>query len=154
MKKIIIRGFVFCSVFMFSVLSVFGATAEEVKQNIIRQSKQMGVEPEIMLSIAKTESGFRQNITSADGHIGVFQLSGATAKKMGLNPYNLDDNVKGGIIYYKNMLNKFGSRELAVAAYNAGPDAISRRNNTVPSYSQPFVRRIMNDYNRYKQSGL
>lgn len=154
LKKSVIGAFVFSSIFLLSAGVVFGVTTEEVRQNIIKQSKQMGVEPEIMLSIAKTESGFRQNITSAGGHIGVFQLSGATAKKMGLNPYNLDDNVKGGIIYYKNMLNKFGSMELAVAAYNAGPDAISRRNNTVPSYSQPFVRRIMKDYNKFKQTGL
>lgn len=134
--------------------TVFGATTEEIKQNIIKQSKEMGIEPAIMLSIAKTESGFRQDAKGAGGHIGVFQLSGATAKRMGLNPYDLDDNIKGGIIYYKNMYEKFGSMELAVAAYNVGPDAIVRHKNTVPTYSKPFVNRIMNNYKTYKNSGL
>ena len=134
--------------------TVFGATTEEIKQNIIKQSKEMDIEPAIMLSIAKTESGFRQEAKGAGGHIGVFQLSGATAKKMGLNPYDLDDNIKGGIIYYKNMYEKFGSMELAVAAYNVGPDAIIRHKNTVPTYLKPFVNRIMNNYKTYKNSGL
>lgn len=147
-----------------SILSLFilfvsagiaiGATSEEIKQNIIKQSKEMGVEPAIMLSIAKAESGFRQDIKSSGGHIGVFQLSGATAKKMGLNPYDLDDNIKGGIIYYKNMYDKFGSMELAVAAYNVGPDAIVRHKNTVPHFSRPFVNKIMNIYKTYKNIGL
>ena len=70
---------------------------------------------------------------------------------MGLDPYKLEDNVKGGILYYKNMYNKFGSMELAVAAYNSGPDAITRNNCSIPKHSKPFVTRIMADYNYYKK---
>ena len=114
----------------------------------------MGVEPAIVLSIAKTESGFNQAVKSSGGHIGVFQLSYQTAKNMGYNPYNLDENIKAGITYYKNMYKRFGSIELAVAAYNAGPDAIKRNNNAVPNYTRPFVSRIMKDYNNYKNAGL
>ena len=135
-------------------LSAFGATAEEVKKNIIEQAKAMGVEPAIVLSIAKTESGFRQEAKSAGGHIGVFQLSPTTAKNMGYNPYNLDENIKAGITYYKNMYSMFGSRELAVAAYNSGPVAVKRCNNTIPHHSRHFVNRSMNDYKVYKSAGL
>lgn len=134
--------------------NVFANNTEEVKQVIIRQSKAMNVEPAIMLSIAKTESGFNQNAKSHGGHIGVFQLSSVTAKNMGLDPYKLEDNVKGGIIYYKNMYSMFNSMELAVAAYNAGPDAIKKNNNSIPKYSQHFVNRIMNDYKHYKNANL
>ena len=112
----------------------------------------MGVEPAIVLSIAKTESGFNQNARSPHGHIGVFQLSPSAAKHLGVNPYSADDNIKGGITYYKNMYNRFGSMELAVAAYNLGPEAIRRNNNTVPRAAQPFVSRIMSDYRIYKNS--
>ena len=114
----------------------------------------MGVEPAIVLSIAKTESGFRQEARGAGGHVGVFQLSPATAKNMGYNPYNLDENIKAGITYYKNMYNMFGSMELAVAAYNSGPVAVKRCKNTIPVNSQRFVNRIMNDYRQYKNVGL
>lgn len=142
---------------MLIILSLGGAFANDtqvVKQAIIEQSKLMGVEPAIMLSIAKTESGFKQSAIGAGGHIGVFQLSSATAKNMGLNPYNLEDNIKGGITYYKNMYSMFGSMELAVAAYNSGPEAIKRCNYTIPRHSQHFVSRIMNDYKYYKNTGL
>ena len=154
MKKFLFKGLYALSVFLLTISLSFGANTEVVKQNIIKQAKTMGVEPAIVLSIAKTESGFNQNARGAGGHIGVFQLSPATAKHMGVNPYDLDDNIKGGITYYKNMYNRFKKMELAVAAYNVGPEAVKRANYTVPKFSQPFVRKIMADYNSYKQSGL
>ena len=135
-------------------LNIAHAGTQEVKNSIIKQAKEMGVEPAIVLSIAKTESGFNQNARGYGGHIGVFQLSSATAKHLGVDPYTLDGNVKGGILYYKNMYKKFGSKELAVAAYNAGPMAISRNGNKIPSRTQPFVNKIMKDYNIYKNQGL
>ena len=80
------------------------------------------------------------------------QLSPSAAKHLGVNPYSADDNIKGGITYYKNMYNRFGSMELAVAAYNLGPEAVRRSNNTVPVNARPFVNRIMSDYKIYKNS--
>ena len=155
MVKFIIRGLFSAIIVVFTVCCAFANNTHVVKQNIIRQAKAMGVDPAIVLSIAKAESGFNQNARGGGGqHIGVFQLSQATAKNMGLNPYNLDDNIKGGIIYYKRMYDKLGSMELAVAAYNVGPDAIRRCNNTVPKYTQGFVNRIMADYKYYKKSVL
>ncbi len=139
---------------MTTITGSYANSTEAVKQNIINQAKEMGVEPAIVLSIAKTESGFRQSAVGAGGHIGVFQLSGATAKHMGLNPYNLDENIKGGITYYQNMYKMFGSMELAVAAYNSGPEAVKRCNYNIPKHSKHFVSKIMSDYNYYKNSGL
>ena len=154
MKRLLKRSILTFSAVIFFASNVIGATTEEVKQNIITQAKSMGVEPAIVLSIAKTESGFNQSAKSVSGHIGVFQLSHSTAKHMGLDPYKLDDNIKGGITYYKNMYDRFGSMELAVAAYNSGPDAVKRHNNTIPKHSQPFVNRIMSDYKYYKSTGI
>lgn len=150
-----IRGLLLITAMCVTVsLSAFGASAEDVKKNIIEQAKAMGVEPAIVLSIAKTESGFRQEAKGAGGHVGVFQLSPATAKTMGFNPYDLDENIKAGITYYKNMYDMFGSMELAVAAYNSGPVAVKRCNNTIPHHSRHFVNRIMADYKSYKSAGL
>ena len=151
--KFIIRGF-FTILCLGALSQAFAYTTEDVKQNIISQAKNMGVDPAIVLSIAKTESGFNQGAKSVGGHIGVFQLSHHTAKNMGLDPYKLEDNVKGGIIYYKRLYERFGSIELAVAAYNSGPEAIRRCNNTVPKHSQKFVTRIMSDYKYYKGIGI
>ena len=111
----------------------------------------MGVDPAIMLSIAKTESGFRQEAIGASGTVGVFQILPSTAKGFGYDPYKLDDNIKCGITYYRNLYKMFGSTEKAVAAYNAGSGAV-KRCNCVPSYSQKFVNKIMADYNYFKSN--
>lgn len=154
MKKNILRGVLFIYTCIILCCGVYANNVEAVKQNIITQAKIMNVEPAIVLSIAKTESGFNQAARGAGGHIGVFQLSNATAKTMGINPYNLDENIKGGILYYKSLYDMFGSTELAVAAYNSGPGMVKKCNNTIPRNSQHFVSRIMSDYNTYKNSGL
>jgi len=148
----------FKSIFtIFSILLVFAlpmnteaATSESIKQSIIKQAVAMGVDPAIMLSIAKTESGFRQEARGGSGCVGVFQLMPATAKRMGYNAYNLDENIKAGITYYKNMYKTFGSVERAVAAYNLGPEAV-KRSTGVPSSAKYFVARIMKDYEYFKK---
>ena len=134
-----------------TVSSSLAVTTEEVKQNIINQAKLMGVEPAVVLSIAKTESGFNQSAISKGGHIGVFQLSPATAKSLGYNPYNLDENIKAGITYYKKMYDSFGSRELAIAGYNAGSYAIKKANYKIPAKNQKYVSKVMSNYNSFTQ---
>ena len=155
MKSVFFKGLLSFVVLLLLSMNTMAATTEEVKQNIISQAKAMGVDPAIVLSIARTESGFNQSARGVGGHhIGVFQLSHSAAKHMGLDPYKLDDNIKGGITYYKNLYDRFGSMELAVAAYNSGPEAVKRHNNTVPKHSQPFVNKIMSGYNYYKSIGI
>ena len=70
---------------------------------------------------------------------------------MCLNPYSLDDNNKGGIMYYKSMYKMFGSMELALAAYNAGPANV-KKYRAVPPFSETkrFVAKIMTDYRQFK----
>ena len=148
MKKLLL--FTVALVFM-SCGSVQAANVNSVKAAIVKHSIEMGVDPAITLSIAKTESGFRQEARSCHGAVGVFQLMPSTARRMGLNPYNLDDNIKGGIMYYKSMYKMFGSMDLALAAYNAGPANV-KKYHAVPPFSETrrFVARITADYKQYK----
>lgn len=127
------------------------ADINTVKAKIAKHAIEMGLDPAIALSIARTESGFNHNARSRHGAVGVFQLMPSTAKRMGLNPYSLDDNIKGGIMYYKAMYKMFGSVELALAAYNAGPGNV-KRYQSVPPFAETrnFVSKIMKDYNYYK----
>ena len=130
---------------------VQAANVSTVKAAIVKHSIEMGVDPAIALSIAKTESGFRHEARSSHGAVGVFQLMPSTARRMGLNPYSLDDNIKGGIMYYKSMYKMFGSMELALAAYNAGPANV-KKYRAIPPFSETrrFVAKIMTDYRQYK----
>ena len=130
---------------------VQAANVNTVKAAIVKHSIEMGVDPAITLSIAKTESGFRHEARSSHGAVGVFQLMPSTARRMGLNPYSLDDNIKGGIMYYKSMYKMFGSMELALAAYNAGPANV-KKYRAVPPFAETrrFVAKITADYRHFK----
>jgi len=133
------------------VAPVQAADVNTVKAAIVKHAIEMGVDPAIALSIARTESGFSHNARSSHGAVGVFQLMPSTARRMGLNPYSLNDNIKGGIMYYKSMYKMFGSVELALAAYNAGPGNV-KRYKAVPPYAETkrFVSKLMKDYHYYK----
>lgn len=126
-------------------------SVSNVKETIVKHSLELGIDPALALSIAKSESGFKHDTRSSHGAVGVFQLMPSTAKRLGVNPYYLSDNVKGGLMYYKKMYNLFGSTELALAAYNAGP-AIVKKYNRVPPFRETkrFVSNIMTEYSNQK----
>ena len=130
------------------------ADINSIKTTIAKHAIEMGVDPAIALSIARTESGFNHNARSSHGAVGVFQLMPSTARRIGVNPYSLNDNIRGGIMYYKSMYKMFGSVELALAAYNAGPGNVKRYNNAIPPFAETrrFVSKIMTDYHYYKKN--
>ena len=140
MKKFMLIG----ALIIFLSAQAFGATVAEVKQSIIKQSTDMGLDPAVMLSLAKAESGFRQEAIGASGTVGVFQLMPATAKGLGCDPYVLEQNIKCGLTYYKNLYRIFGTTEMALAAYNSGQYAV-KRCNCIPAHSQRFVNKVISD---------
>ena len=122
-----------------------------VKESIVKHSLELGVDPALALCIAKSESGFRHEARSRHGAIGVFQLMPSTAKRLGVNPYYLSGNIKGGIMYYKKLYNMFGSTELALAAYNAGPGTVKKYKGVPPiRETKRFVSKIMTEYDQQK----
>ena len=139
----------------FTMLNAHAAIDQDVvKETIVKHSMEMGVDPALALSIAKKESGFKHEIRSKHGAVGVFQLLPSTANKMGYNPYYLSENIKAGLTYYKMMYKMFGSTELALAAYNAGPGNVKRYGGQIPPYSETrrFVNVIMQDYKDMKNN--
>lgn len=148
MKKLLL--FTIALVWMCFV-PVQAANVSQVKAAIVKHSIEMGVDPAIALSIAKSESGFRQEARSPRGAVGIFQLMPSTARRMGVNPYTLDGNIKGGIMYYKSMYKMFGSVELALAAYNAGPGNV-KKYHSIPPFKETkrYVAKIMSDYSHMK----
>ena len=152
MKKLLLLTFTLLCILCTQAESK-AADVNTVKATIVKHAIEMGVDPAIALSIARAESGFRHEARSSHGAVGVFQLMPSTARRMGYNPYSLNDNIKAGITYYKKMYNMFGSVELALAAYNAGPGNV-KKYNAVPPYSETrrFVSKIMSDVNRQKSN--
>ena len=149
-KKIVLTAIALVS---FATVNVQAAVSEDVvKETIVKHSMEMGIDPALALSIAKKESGFRHELRSPHGAVGVFQLLPSTANRMGYNPYYLSENIKAGLTYYKMMYKMFGSTELALAAYNAGPGNVKKYGGAIPPYSETkrFVNVIMQDYHKQK----
>lgn len=128
-------------------------SVSNVKESIVKHSLELGIDPALALSIAKSESGFRHEARSSNGAVGVFQLMPSTARRLGVNPYYLSDNIKGGLMYYKKLYNMFGSTELALAAYNAGPGTVKKYKKVPPiGETKRFVSKIMTEYNHQKSN--
>lgn len=152
MKKLLLLTFTLV-LMLCAQNSSSASDVKTVKATIVKHALELGVDPALALSIARTESGFRHEARSCHGAVGVFQLMPSTARRMGLNAYSMNDNIRGGIMYYKKMYKMFGSVELALAAYNAGPGNV-KKYRAVPPYAETkrFVSKIMSDYNRQKSN--
>ena len=142
------------AIMLFAQVQAAPVSEDVIKETIVKHSLEMNVDPALALSIAKKESGFRHELRSSHGAVGVFQLLPSTAKRMGYNPYYLSENIKAGLTYYKMMYKMFGTTELALAAYNAGPGNVKRCGCKIPPYAETkrFVNVIMQDYHNQKKN--
>ena len=118
--------------------------------NVVNQiSKKYNVDEKLVQALIKQESGFNPKARSKAGAMGLMQLMPSTAKNLGVqDPYNMVQNVEGGVKYLKSMLNKYnGNVILALAAYNAGPNAVDKYSG-VPPYkeTQNYVKSILANY--------
>jgi len=101
-------------------------------------ASQYHVDPKLVAAIAQAESGGNQEAVSSAGAVGVMQLMPDTAASLGVDPYNKEQNIEGGTKYIKEMLDTFnGDVKKAVAAYNAGPNAVSKYDGVPPYKASP-----------------
>ncbi|MBL8555003.1 MAG: lytic transglycosylase domain-containing protein [Phenylobacterium sp.] len=117
---------------------------EEVMLAIQESSARHAVPVPLMRAVAWQESRFNNSAVSPKGAMGVMQLLPRTASDLGVNPSDLRGNIDGGAAYLAQQLRRFGDVRLALAAYNAGPEAVARYGG-VPPYAetQAYVRAIL-----------
>ena len=108
------------------------------------------VEPNLLRAVIVVESGFNSRAVSKRGAMGLMQLMPATATRFGVsNPYDPLQNVHAGARYLKFLIDRFGQDvSLALAAYNAGEDAVDRNGGQIPPFSETmaYVPRVLKIY--------
>jgi len=96
---------------------------------VIQEAQRLGIDPSLALHVLYKETGNLKNpetAKSSAGAIGVMQLMPKTAKGLGVDPLNPEENIRGGVTYLKQMYDKYQDPTLALAAYNAGPGRVDK----------------------------
>lgn len=126
--------------------SRFRGQLNNVEAIIQREAARYAVRPQLVRSIIQIESAFDSDARSGKGAMGLMQLMPATAADLGItDPFDPAQNIRGGVSYLRQQLDRFGgNEELALAAYNADPEAVARHGNRVPPYQETldYVHRI------------
>ncbi|WP_089879797.1 lytic transglycosylase domain-containing protein [Citreimonas salinaria] len=98
-------------------------------------ARRHGIPEDLFLRLVNQESRFDPKALSHKGAIGLAQLMPGTARLLGVDPHDPHDNLDGGARYLRMMHDRFGSWQLALAAYNAGPGAVEKHGG-VPPYRE------------------
>ncbi len=121
------------------------ATPAEIARAIQDASLRHSISAPLVEAVAWQESRFNQSAVSPKGAMGVMQLMPATARQLGVDARDVASNIEGGALYLSQMLRRFeGDVPRALAAYNAGPEAVQRYGG-IPPYAetQAYVRAIL-----------
>ena len=113
-------------------------------------AREAGIDPALLASVVRHESNFDQSVVSHAGAIGLAQLMPGTAEWLNVDPHDPEQNLRGGAKYLREQLDRFGSVDLAVAAYNAGPNRVAQAGG-VPQIAetQAYVPRVIATYQEW-----
>jgi soluble lytic murein transglycosylase-like protein len=113
-----------------------------------------GVDVALVHAVISAESGYNAGALSKAGARGLMQLMPATAQRYGVqNIMDPQENIQGGVKYLRDLLMMFqGNMELAVAAYNAGENAVIKYGHKVPPYAETvnYVPKVLGFYNKFR----
>ncbi|KKU03026.1 MAG: Lytic transglycosylase2C catalytic [Candidatus Amesbacteria bacterium GW2011_GWB1_47_26] len=129
---------------------------ETIEKKIVGKAQTLGLDPELMLRIAKRESQFNPRATSPKGAKGIYQLTDITIKqieKLGFvisDPYDIDQNITGGMMYFKWLYELYEGKtdrlEKTLAAWNWGLANFSREKplnwKILPAETREFIRYV------------
>jgi hypothetical protein len=128
-------------------------TPEQLSALLERAGAEHHLDPDLLASVIHAESGGHYRIVSRTGARGLMQLMPGTAADLGVqDSFAAEQNIAGGTTYLDALLMYYHDNlALALAAYNAGPEAVNRYRG-IPPYAETrrYVARVIHDYNRRK----
>lgn len=133
-------------------LPFMGVNRQKFTDLINEAANRHQVDVKLVHAVIQAESAYDATAISSAGAVGLMQLMPDTARRYGVSDRNNPvQNIDGGTHYLKDLLRMFDSNlNLAVAAYNAGENAVIRHNNSIPPYpeTQNYVKTVLALYNR------
>lgn len=125
--------------------------AQQWVGSIERAATQAGIDPALLASVVRHESNFDPSVISHAGAIGLGQLMPGTADWLGVDPYDPEQNLSGAARYLREQLDRFGTPDLALAAYNAGPNRVAQAGG-IPriTETQLYVERVMSTWEQLR----
>ncbi len=125
----------------------------DLNQVVSTASERYRLDPDLVNSVIKAESGFNVRAVSPKGAQGLMQLMPGTASQLGVpNAFDAQANVEGGTRYLRELLERYNFDLVkALAAYNAGPQRVEHFGGVPPYYeTRAYVARIVKDFNKKK----
>lgn len=162
LPKIIKAALILCQ----SVLLLFAAAPDasaagkkraaakgKYHETIMHYARERGLPSSLLKAIIKTESNFHPRAVSPKGAKGLMQLMPGVCYKYGVSdPFDAEQNIRAGAAFFRDMLERFRSLPLALAAYNAGPEAVEKHQG-VPPYTETrlFIKMVYRNYNYFRK---
>jgi soluble lytic murein transglycosylase-like protein len=109
-------------------------------------AKKTGLPLSLLVAVARAESHFDSSAHSEAGAIGVLQLMPATARALGVDPSDPQANVVAGARYLRSLYSRFGSSQLALAAYNAGPTSVAASAGALDTETRAYVANVKRNW--------
>jgi soluble lytic murein transglycosylase-like protein len=113
---------------------------------------ETGLDPRLLAGVVWAESTFVPDAVSSAGAIGLAQLMPGTAAGLGVDPWDPESNLRGGARYLVEQIERFGTLELGLAAYNAGPGRVVEHDGA-PEYTRAYIDRVIGYYEMLGGSG-
>jgi len=132
------------------------AAGQRVSEVVEAAARQHAVDPLLVHSVIRAESNYDPFAVSPKGAQGMMQLMPSTARRFGVkNSFDFAENIDGGVRYLRYLMDLFQDQGLAVAAYNAGEQAVLRYGG-VPPYPETknYVRSVTASYSGAKQAAV
>ncbi len=117
----------------------------DINKIIEKYSSENNLDKNLVDAVIKAESNYEKNAVSHAGAQGLMQLMPLTAQSLGvIDPFDPEQNISGGTKYLKNLINRYNSVELGLAAYNAGPHNVNKYGGIPPfEETRNYVKKVL-----------